>query len=362
MTAVEASRSLLKLVRTALLCSSCSPACVNATAGRPARGRRSASRSPLRERRVRRGSRLPPCQRREPRQAPARNHERRRSVLRLRQRRLDRRLSRRRRIARRSGRRAAGAAPAVPQPRQRHVRGRHRRAGIAHPEYGMGACAADYDNDGWIDLYVTNVGPNVLYHNNGGKTLHRRDATGRRRRRRCSARAAPSPTSTATATSICSSPTTWTHASTTTSSAATPASRSASTATRSTSRRLRSSSTATTATARFTDVSRAGRHRGHRGNGLGVVFGDYDDDGWPDIFVANDTTPNFLYHNERPRRFKSRARRRRVGRERRQAARRHGHRLRRLRRRRPPGSFRDEPRAGDAHAVPESRRAACSPT
>jgi hypothetical protein len=34
--------------------------------------------------------------------------------------------------------------------------------------YGMGACAGDYDNDGRIDLYVTNVGPNVLYHNAGG--------------------------------------------------------------------------------------------------------------------------------------------------------------------------------------------------
>ena len=31
----------------------------------------------------------------------------------------------------------------------------------------MGACAGDYDNDGWIDLYVTNFGPNVLYRNRG---------------------------------------------------------------------------------------------------------------------------------------------------------------------------------------------------
>src|SRR5260370_36160937 len=45
------------------------------------------------------------------------------------------------------------------------------RSGIAHTQYGMGTCAADYDNDGFIDLYVTNVGPNVLYHNNGGKTF-----------------------------------------------------------------------------------------------------------------------------------------------------------------------------------------------
>ncbi len=31
--------------------------------------------------------------------------------------------------------------------------------------------------------------------------------------------------------------------------------------------------------------------------GLGVVIGDYDNDGWPDIFVANDLTGNLLYHN-----------------------------------------------------------------
>src|SRR5215216_5513979 len=40
-------------------------------------------------------------------------------------------------------------------------------SGIRHREYGMGACAGDYDNDGLIDLYVTNVGPNVLYRNTG---------------------------------------------------------------------------------------------------------------------------------------------------------------------------------------------------
>jgi len=34
--------------------------------------------------------------------------------------------------------------------------------------------------------------------------------------------------------------------------------------------------------------------------GLGVVFGDVDDDGWPDLYVANDTTPNFLFRNLGP--------------------------------------------------------------
>jgi hypothetical protein len=37
--------------------------------------------------------------------------------------------------------------------------------------YGMGAVAGDYDNDGFVDLYVTNYGKNLLYHNNGDGTF-----------------------------------------------------------------------------------------------------------------------------------------------------------------------------------------------
>jgi len=32
--------------------------------------------------------------------------------------------------------------------------------------------------------------------------------------------------------------------------------------------------------------------------GLGAIWGDYDNDGWPDLYVANDTEPNYLYHNK----------------------------------------------------------------
>ena len=42
-------------------------------------------------------------------------------------------------------------------------------SGAANTGYGMGICAGDYDNDGFTDLYVTNFGPNVLYRNIGGK-------------------------------------------------------------------------------------------------------------------------------------------------------------------------------------------------
>ena len=48
-------------------------------------------------------------------------------------------------------------------------------SGVGHRGYGVGVCTGDYDNDGWLDIYVTNFGPNVLYRNNGDGTFS--DAT-----------------------------------------------------------------------------------------------------------------------------------------------------------------------------------------
>ena len=44
-------------------------------------------------------------------------------------------------------------------------------AGVGLVAYGMGAATGDYDNDGDVDLYVTNFGSNVLYRNNGNGTF-----------------------------------------------------------------------------------------------------------------------------------------------------------------------------------------------
>jgi hypothetical protein len=41
------------------------------------------------------------------------------------------------------------------------------QANLGHTGYGQGAATGDFDNDGDVDLYVTNYGPNVLYRNNG---------------------------------------------------------------------------------------------------------------------------------------------------------------------------------------------------
>lgn len=46
-----------------------------------------------------------------------------------------------------------------------------RQAGVGDTGYGLGVTVADYDNDGFQDLYVNNFGPNTLYHNNGDGTF-----------------------------------------------------------------------------------------------------------------------------------------------------------------------------------------------
>jgi hypothetical protein len=54
----------------------------------------------------------------------------------------------------------------------------------------------------------------------------------------------------------------------------------------------------------FTDVSKSSGVGLKGGNGLGVVTFDYDNDGWQDIFIANDHMPNYLFHNNRDGTFR----------------------------------------------------------
>jgi len=57
----------------------------------------------------------------------------------------------------------------------------------------------------------------------------------------------------------------------------------------------------------FRDVSRESGIAAHAGKGLGLAFGDYDGDGFLDVFVSNDAVPNFLFRNNGHGAFEERA-------------------------------------------------------
>ena len=176
------------------------------------------------------------------------------------------------------------------------------RSQIQHRDYGMGACAGDYDNDGWIDLYVTNFGPNVLYRNRGDgsftdvtKAAHVGDP-------RWSASCAFADLDRDGDLDLFV--VNYVDADRRT----TPYCGNAKLGRRFYCHPLNYPSLPNTLYRNdgrgvFTDVSAASGIGNHRGNGLGVVVTDYDGDGWPDVFVANDSVANFLFRNTRNLRF-----------------------------------------------------------
>jgi hypothetical protein len=169
-------------------------------------------------------------------------------------------------------------------------------SGRTQNQYGMGAAVGDYDNDGFDDLYVTNYGANTLYRNNGNGTFA--DVTARagvaaggwsasagfvdydndghldlfvtrylewsfQQNRYCGEkkpgyRAYCHPDNFEPVTNVL----------------------------------FRNNGDGT-----FTDVSVKAGIASAPGKGLGVAFADYDDDGWLDVYVANDSFPCFLFRN-----------------------------------------------------------------
>jgi len=176
------------------------------------------------------------------------------------------------------------------------------KAGVAGGRFGMGVAVADYDGDGYVDLYITNYGPNLLYHNNGDGTFT--DVTEK------AGVTAPGWSTCATwfdfdndgkldlfvssfvfydksQNPLCTDPTLQ---------------RRYYCVPRlfkpQSSRLFRNRGDGT-----FQDVSRESGIADHPGKSFGAVATDVNNDGLMDLFVANDTMPNFLFVNKGGGRF-----------------------------------------------------------
>jgi hypothetical protein len=175
------------------------------------------------------------------------------------------------------------------------------RAGLAVEMYGMGCAVGDYDNDGDDDLFVTALGGNHLFQNNGGRFIDVAEQTGVKE--------------TGWGTScafidydrdgdldlyVCHyviwTPDVdiWCTLDGTQKSYCTPEKY-----TGEMSRLFRNDGETFTDVTRQAGLDTTGEGKPAQGKSLGVAICDYNNDGWLDLAVANDTEPNYLFRNDR---------------------------------------------------------------
>jgi enediyne biosynthesis protein E4 len=173
------------------------------------------------------------------------------------------------------------------------------QASLLKKGWGMGVCAGDYNNDGYEDLYITAYGPSVLFRNNGDGTFSDVTASAGVSNTRWSTNCAfgdydrdgnvdlyvanymtfdetvpprgVNPKCKFLGIDVFCGP-----------------------------QGLQGEPDVlfhNNGNGTFTDATKAAGIKDPNYYGFGVVFSDFDNDGWPDIYVANDGNPNLLFHN-----------------------------------------------------------------
>jgi hypothetical protein len=176
------------------------------------------------------------------------------------------------------------------------------RSGIRHREYGMGACAGDIDGDERVDLYIANLGPNVMYRNRGDGTFVDITRTARVGDSKWSVGCAFGDLDADGDLDL------WVVNYVEASRSINPICTDSSRKTRFYCHPLQYDPVPSTLYRNdgggvFTDVTTQSGVNAHLGNGMGVVIADVNEDGRPDVFVTNDSLPNFLFRNEGRMRF-----------------------------------------------------------
>jgi hypothetical protein len=175
------------------------------------------------------------------------------------------------------------------------------KAGVAGEGYGMGVAIGDYDNDGWPDIFLANVTGNQLFHNNHDGTF-----TGVTAKARLSGAMHEGMKMWSVAAGwfdydndghldlfvsnyckweVNKDPFCGSNASTR--AYCHPKNYPA----------LPNTLYHNNGDGTFTDVSASMGIDKFYGKGMGIAFADYDHDGFTDVFVANDNAPNLLFHN-----------------------------------------------------------------